>query len=77
MELVQVDQYESDLSEEELMEVDEASEFKRKQQKKKSKFWIKIRLKCCKPPPAAKTVPIGQKRKRGRPAKAKAALLIQ
>ncbi|CAF1366121.1 unnamed protein product [Rotaria sordida] len=41
MELVQVDQYESDLSEEELMEVDEASEFKRKQQKKKSKFWIK------------------------------------
>ncbi|CAF4632468.1 unnamed protein product [Rotaria sp. Silwood2] len=36
-----------------------------------------IRLKHCKPPPAAKTVPIGEKRKRGRPAKAKAALLIQ
>lgn len=36
-----------------------------------------IRLKRCKPPPAAKTVPIGEKRKRGRPAKAKAALLMQ
>ena len=33
-----------------------------------------IRLKHCKPPAAAKTVPIGEKRKRGRPAKAKAAL---
>ena len=31
----------------------------------------------CKPPPAAKTVPIGEKRKRGRPAKAKPALLLQ
>jgi hypothetical protein len=36
-----------------------------------------IRLKHCKPPPAAKTVPIGEKRKRGRPAKAKTALLLQ
>ncbi|CAF1497238.1 unnamed protein product [Rotaria sp. Silwood1] len=36
-----------------------------------------IRLKYCKPPSAAKTVPIGEKRKRGRPTKAKAALLIQ
>lgn len=36
-----------------------------------------IRLKYCKPPPAAKTVPLGEKRKRGRPAKAKSALLVQ
>jgi hypothetical protein len=36
-----------------------------------------IRLKHCKPPAAAKTVPIGEKRKRGRPAKAKTALLMQ
>ncbi|CAF1299447.1 unnamed protein product [Rotaria sordida] len=36
-----------------------------------------IRLKYCKPPPSAKTVPIGEKRKRGRPAKAKPALLVQ
>ena len=36
-----------------------------------------IRLKQCKPPAAAKTVPIGEKRKRGRPAKAKTALLVQ
>ncbi|CAF2081129.1 unnamed protein product [Rotaria magnacalcarata] len=36
-----------------------------------------IRLKYCKPPPAAKTVPIGEKRKRGRPAKATPALLVQ
>ncbi|CAF4641731.1 unnamed protein product [Rotaria sp. Silwood2] len=36
-----------------------------------------IRLKYCKPPAAAKTVPIGEKRKRGRPAKAKPALLVQ
>ena len=36
-----------------------------------------IRLKHCKPPSAAKTVPIGEKRKRGRPAKAKMALLVQ
>ncbi|CAF3862535.1 unnamed protein product [Rotaria sp. Silwood1] len=38
---------------------------------------MSIRLKYCKPPPAAKTVPIGQKRRRGRPAKAKPALLVQ
>jgi hypothetical protein len=38
---------------------------------------IAIRLKYCKPPPAAKTMPIGEKRKRGRPAKAKPALLVQ
>ncbi len=36
-----------------------------------------IRLKYCKPPPAAKTIPIGEKRKRGRPSKAKPALLVQ
>ena len=36
-----------------------------------------IRLKHCKPPFAAKTVPIGEKRKRGRPAKVKMALLVQ
>jgi hypothetical protein len=36
-----------------------------------------IRLKQCKPPAAAKSVPIGQKRKRDRPAKAKKALLVQ
>jgi hypothetical protein len=36
-----------------------------------------IRLKQCRPPAAAKHVPIGQKRKRGRPAKAKKALLVQ
>jgi hypothetical protein len=36
-----------------------------------------IRLKHCKPPPAAKTVPIGEKRKRGRPANAKEVLLLQ
>ncbi|CAF1186126.1 unnamed protein product [Rotaria sordida] len=47
------------------------------QSRKEHIVGIAIRLKCCKPPPAAKTVPIGQKRKRGRPAKAKAALLIQ
>ena len=38
---------------------------------------MSIRLKYCKPPAAAKTVPIGEKRKRGRPAKAKPALLVQ
>ena len=38
---------------------------------------MSIRLKYCKPPPAAKSVPIGEKRKRGRPAKAKPALLVQ
>jgi hypothetical protein len=36
-----------------------------------------IRLKYCKPPLAAKTVPIGEKRKRGRPTKAKPALFVQ
>ncbi|CAF4102953.1 unnamed protein product [Adineta steineri] len=36
-----------------------------------------IRLKHCKPPAAPKTVPIGEKRKRARPAKAKTALLVQ
>jgi hypothetical protein len=36
-----------------------------------------IRFKYCKPPAAAKIVPIGEKRKRGRPAKAKPALLVQ
>ncbi|CAF4272471.1 unnamed protein product [Rotaria sordida] len=36
-----------------------------------------IRLKHCKPPPSAKTVPIGERRKRGRPVKAKSALLVQ
>lgn len=36
-----------------------------------------IRLKHCKPPAEAKTVPLGEKRKRGRPSKAKPALLVQ
>ena len=34
-----------------------------------------IRLKCIKPPPAAKQISIGEKRKRGKPAKATTALL--
>jgi hypothetical protein len=37
---------------------------------------LAIRLKYVKPPPAAKLVPIGQKRKRGRPKKATKALLV-
>jgi hypothetical protein len=36
-----------------------------------------IRLKYCRPPPAAKDVQIGEKRRRGGPAKSKKALLIQ
>ncbi|CAF4450207.1 unnamed protein product [Rotaria socialis] len=36
-----------------------------------------IRLNHCKPPPAAKNVKIGEKRRRGRPSKSKKALLIQ
>ena len=36
-----------------------------------------IRLKYCKPPSAAKTVPIDEKRKRVRPTKAKSALVIK
>jgi hypothetical protein len=35
-----------------------------------------IRLKYCKPPPAAKDLPLGEKRKRGRPRKATKALMI-
>lgn len=38
---------------------------------------LAIRLKLTKPPPEAKNIPIGQKRKRGRPSKAKPALIIQ
>lgn len=38
---------------------------------------IAIRLKCAAPPAEAKTIPIGEKRKRGRPAKAKPALTRQ
>lgn len=38
---------------------------------------IAIRLKCIAPPAEAKAVPIGEKRKRGRPAKAKPALVRQ
>ncbi|CAF3436604.1 unnamed protein product [Rotaria socialis] len=37
---------------------------------------VSIRLKFCKPPPAAKDIPIGHKRKRGRPKKATKTLLI-
>ena len=37
---------------------------------------LAIRLKSAKPPPAAKDVPIGEKRKRGRPKQAKKALII-
>ena len=36
-----------------------------------------IHLKHDKPPAAAKSVPIGKKRKRGRPAKVKRTLLVQ
>ena len=35
-----------------------------------------IRLNYCKPPPAAKDIKIGEKRRRSRPSKAKRALLI-
>lgn len=38
---------------------------------------MKIRLKLTNVPPEAKTVPLGQKRKRGRPALAKKALIVQ
>lgn len=38
---------------------------------------IAIRLKCIAPPAEAKSLPIGEKRKRGRPAKAKPALVRQ
>lgn len=38
---------------------------------------LAIRLKYISPPPEAKTIPIGQKRKRGRPTKTKPALLVQ
>lgn len=38
---------------------------------------MSIRLKYCKPPLEAKNIEIGSKRKRGRPAKAKKALLLQ
>ena len=36
-----------------------------------------IRLNHCKPPPTAKNVKIGEKRRRARPSKSKKALLIQ
>jgi hypothetical protein len=36
-----------------------------------------IRLNYCKPPPAAKNVPIGERRRRGRLSKAKKALIVQ
>ncbi|CAF1526676.1 unnamed protein product [Didymodactylos carnosus] len=36
-----------------------------------------IRLNYCRPPPAAKDIPPDEKRRRGRPSKAKKALLIQ
>ncbi|CAF1507876.1 unnamed protein product [Adineta ricciae] len=38
---------------------------------------LAIRLNYCKPPPAAKNIRIGEKRRRGRPSKATKALLIQ
>ena len=37
---------------------------------------LAIRLKAAKPPPAAKDIPIDQKRKRGRPNKSSKALII-
>jgi uncharacterized Zn finger protein len=37
---------------------------------------LAIRLKSAKPPPAAKDVPIGENRKRGRPKQAKKALIV-
>ena len=36
-----------------------------------------IRLNHCKPPPATKDLQIGEKRRRGRPSKAKRALIVQ
>jgi hypothetical protein len=39
-------------------------------------FGLAIRLKLAKPPPTAKDVPIGEKRRRGRPRKSTKALLI-
>lgn len=38
---------------------------------------VSIRLKLVTPPAEAKTIPIGQKRKRGRPSKTKPALMLQ
>jgi hypothetical protein len=38
---------------------------------------MSIRLKYCKPPPEAKNVEVGTKRKRGRTSKARKALLLQ
>ena len=93
MEVVQVAQYESDTSDEEVVEENPGINGNTRTPKwRKSKcncpaFYknyickhvvgMAIRLKYCKPPPPAKTVPIGEKRKRGRPAKAKPALLVQ
>jgi hypothetical protein len=42
----------------------------------KHRIGLAIRLKSAKPPPAAKEIPIGQKRKRGRPNKSSKALII-
>ena len=47
-----------------------------KQYKCKHSIGMAIRLKLVKPPPEAKQIPIGQKRKRGRPKKATKALLV-
>lgn len=43
----------------------------------KHSLGMQIRLKFVDPPAAAKSIPMGQKRKRGRPSKAKKALLVQ
>ena len=93
MEVVQVAQYESDTSDEEVVEENPGINGNtRTPKRRKSKcncpafnknyickhvVGMAIRLKYCKPAPAAKIVPIGEKRKRGRPAKAKPALLVQ
>jgi hypothetical protein len=93
MEVVQVAQYESETSDEEVVEENTGINGNtRTPKRRKSKcncptFYksyickrvvgMAIRVKYCKPPSAAKTVPSGEKRKRGRPAKAKPALLVQ
>ena len=109
MEVIEVAQYESDKSDEEVAEENDGNKFRIfisslrllniismsshlcsdatyklvcpaffKNYICKHAVGMAIRLKYCKPPPAAaKTVPIGEKRKRGTPAKAKLALLVQ
>jgi hypothetical protein len=48
-----------------------------KQKQCKHVLGIALRQKYCEAPAAAKDIPIGEKRKRGRPSKAKKALIVQ